>query len=121
MDSSNKKFMWSNLRSLKMKKIPTIYTNSIRHSMGLSKLLEHDMSAFEIFSLTMILGSVKPTQLFFTRKVDKDLFLCQIYVDDIIFGSNNKKFCDKFSKIMTNTFEMSMMRELKFLIFKSSN
>jgi hypothetical protein len=25
----------------------------------------------------------------FTRKVDKDLFICQIYVDDIIFGSTN--------------------------------
>jgi hypothetical protein len=23
----------------------------------------------------------------FTRKVDKDLFICQIYVDNIIFGS----------------------------------
>jgi hypothetical protein len=25
----------------------------------------------------------------FTRKVDKNLFICQIYVDDIIFGSTN--------------------------------
>jgi hypothetical protein len=39
----------------------------------------------------------------------KDLFVCQIYVDDIIFGSTNKSFCDEFSKIMTDRFEMSMM------------
>jgi hypothetical protein len=50
----------------------------------------------------------------FTRKVEKDLFVCQIYVDDIIFGSTNKSFYDEFSKGMINMFEMSMMEELKF-------
>jgi hypothetical protein len=44
----------------------------------------------------------------------KDLFVCQIYADDIIFGSTNKSFCDVFSKIMTDRFEMSMMGELTF-------
>jgi hypothetical protein len=44
----------------------------------------------------------------FTRKIGKILFVCQIYVDDIIFGSTNKSFCDEFSKIMTDRFEMSM-------------
>jgi hypothetical protein len=42
--------------------------------------------------------------------------VCQIYVDDIIFGSTNKKFCEEFSKVMTNRFEMSMMGELKFFL-----
>jgi hypothetical protein len=51
-----------------------------------------------------------------TRKVDKDLFICQIYVDDIIFGSTNQPFCDEFSKIMTDRFEMSMMVKLKFFL-----
>jgi hypothetical protein len=45
----------------------------------------------------------------FTRRMGKDLFVCQIYVDDIIFGSTDKSFCDEFSKIMTGMFEMSMM------------
>jgi hypothetical protein len=40
----------------------------------------------------------------FTRRMDKDLFVCQIYVDDIIFGSTNKSFCDEFSKIMIDRF-----------------
>jgi hypothetical protein len=44
--------------------------------------------------------------------VDKDLFVCQIYVDDIIFGSSNKSFYEEFSKIMSDRFEMSMMGEL---------
>jgi hypothetical protein len=37
-------------------------------------------------------------------------------VDDIIFGSTNKSFCDEFSKIMTDKFEMSMMEELKLFL-----
>jgi hypothetical protein len=44
----------------------------------------------------------------------KDLFVCQIYVDDTIFGSTNKSFCDEFSKIMTDKFELSMMTVLTF-------
>jgi hypothetical protein len=58
----------------------------------------------------------KANSTLFTRKVDKDLFICQIYVDDIIFGSTNQSFCDEFSKIMTDRFEMSMMGELKFFL-----
>jgi fatty-acid desaturase len=58
MDPSKKKFMWSNLYALKMKNILIMCINSIRHFMGLSKLLEHDMNALETFSLTIVLGSV---------------------------------------------------------------
>jgi hypothetical protein len=36
--------------------------------------------------------------------------------DDIIFGSTNEKFCEEFSKVMTNRFEMSMMGELKYFL-----
>jgi hypothetical protein len=46
----------------------------------------------------------------------KHLFVCQIYVDDIIFGSTNKSFCDEFSKIMTNRFKISMMGVLTFFL-----
>jgi hypothetical protein len=52
----------------------------------------------------------------FTRRMGKDLFIYQIYVDDIIFGSTNKSFCEEFSKIMTNRFEMSMMGVLTFFL-----
>jgi hypothetical protein len=60
------------------------------------------------------IGKVNST--LFTRKMGKDLFVCQIYVDDIIFGSTNKSFCDEFRKIMTNRFEMSMMGVLSFFL-----
>jgi hypothetical protein len=46
----------------------------------------------------------------------KDLFVWEIYVDDIIFGSTNASFCEEFSKIMTDRFEMSMMGELKYFL-----
>ena len=52
----------------------------------------------------------------FTRKIKNDIFVCQIYVDDIIFGSTNQTFCEEFSRIMTKRFEMSMMGELMFFL-----
>ena len=58
----------------------------------------------------------KADSTLFTQKVDKDLFVCQIYVDDIIFSSTNEKFCEEFSRIMTKRFEMSLMCELKFFL-----
>jgi hypothetical protein len=48
--------------------------------------------------------------------MDKYLFVWQIYFDDIIFGSTNKSFYDEFSKIMTDRFEMPMIRVLTFFL-----
>ena len=39
----------------------------------------------------------------FTKKLDDDLFVCQIYVDDI-FGSTNKTFSQEFGRMMTKKF-----------------
>jgi hypothetical protein len=52
----------------------------------------------------------------FTRKIKNDIFVCQIYVDDIIFGSTNQTLCGEFSRVMTKRFEMSMMGELTFFL-----
>jgi hypothetical protein len=59
-------------------------------------------------------GKADPT--LFTKTIAKDLFICQIYVDDIIFGSTNKLSCEEFSRIMIQKFEMSMMGELKYFL-----
>jgi hypothetical protein len=56
----------------------------------------------------------KADSTLFTRKMGKDLFVCKIYVDDIIFGSTNKSFCDEFSKIMMDMFKIFMMGVLTF-------
>jgi hypothetical protein len=59
-------------------------------------------------------GKAGPT--LFTKTISKDLFICQIYVDYIIFGSTNKSSCEEFSRIMIQKFEMSMMGELKYFL-----
>jgi hypothetical protein len=59
-------------------------------------------------------GKVDPT--LFTKTIAKDLFICKIYVDDIIFGSTIKSSCEEFSRIMIQKFEMSMMGELKYFL-----
>jgi hypothetical protein len=58
----------------------------------------------------------KADSTLFIQRNGKDIFICQIYVDDIIFGSTNDKFCEEFCRIMTKRFEMSMMGELKFFL-----
>jgi hypothetical protein len=57
---------------------------------------------------------VDPT--LFNKTIAKDLIICQIYVDDIIFGSTNKSSCEEFSRIMIQKFEMSMMGKLKYFL-----
>jgi hypothetical protein len=59
-------------------------------------------------------GKANPT--LFTKTVANDLFVCQIYFDDIIFGSTNKSTCEEFSRIMVQKFEMSMMGELRYFL-----
>jgi len=57
----------------------------------------------------------------FTKKLGNYLFVLQIYVDDIIFGSANQEFCDEFGSMMANEFEMSMIESIvTSLDFKSS-
>jgi hypothetical protein len=58
----------------------------------------------------------KTDSTLFTRRMGNDLFVCQIYIDDIIFGSTNKFFCDEFGRITMERFEMSMMVELIFFL-----
>ena len=60
------------------------------------------------------IGKVDTT--LFTKKIGKDIFICQIYVDDIIFGSTNEAFCEEFGEMMSMEFEMSMIGELSFFL-----
>nr|GEZ82849.1 hypothetical protein [Tanacetum cinerariifolium] len=59
-------------------------------------------------------GSIDTT--LFIKKKGKHIMLIQIYVDNIIFGSTNPKYCTKFSDLMVKRFEMSMMGEMKFFL-----
>jgi hypothetical protein len=40
----------------------------------------------------------KADSTLFTRKVDNELFVCQIYVDDIIFGSTSENFVKNLAR-----------------------
>ncbi|GKA52565.1 retrovirus-related pol polyprotein from transposon TNT 1-94 [Tanacetum coccineum] len=59
-------------------------------------------------------GVVDPT--LFTQKVENDLLLVQIYVDDIIFASTNTALCNEFANLMTTKFKMSMMGQMPFFL-----
>ncbi|GJV84734.1 putative ribonuclease H-like domain-containing protein, partial [Tanacetum coccineum] len=50
-------------------------------------------------------------------KKDKDnIMLVQVYVNDIIFGSTKKSWCDEFEALMKSRFQMSSMGELTFFL-----
>ena len=71
------------------------------------------LSAF-LLANHFTIGTVDPT--LFIQTHGEDILIVQIYVDDIIFGSTNKKYSNTFSKLMKQNFEMSMMGELKFFL-----
>jgi hypothetical protein len=52
----------------------------------------------------------------FTKNIDGDLFICHIYVNDIIFGSTNNALSHEFATMMSREFEMSMISELNFFL-----
>ncbi|GKA19200.1 putative ribonuclease H-like domain-containing protein [Tanacetum coccineum] len=52
----------------------------------------------------------------FIKKNSRDIILVQVYVDDIIFGSTKKAWCDEFEDLMKGEFEMSAMGELTFFL-----
>nr|GFA18848.1 uncharacterized mitochondrial protein AtMg00810-like [Tanacetum cinerariifolium] len=52
----------------------------------------------------------------FLKKDSRHIILVQVYVDDFIFGSTNKSWCDEFEVLMKGEFEMSAMGELMFFL-----
>nr|GEW44497.1 putative ribonuclease H-like domain-containing protein [Tanacetum cinerariifolium] len=55
-------------------------------------------------------------QTLFIKRKNGDIFLIQVYVDDIIFGSTKKELCIKLEKLMKDKFQMSSMGELTFFL-----
>jgi hypothetical protein len=72
-----------------------------------------------VISNAFKVGKADPT--LFTKTCNSDLFVCQIYVDDIIFGSTNQKSCEEFRRVMMQKFEMSMMGELNYFLGFQAN
>ncbi|GJS44317.1 putative ribonuclease H-like domain-containing protein [Tanacetum coccineum] len=72
----------------------------------------------------------KIDQTLFIKKQKTDIFLVQVYVDDIIFGFTKKKLCTEFEKLMHDKFQMSSVENrsahlglvfYSFVIIKSIN
>nr|GEU78910.1 putative ribonuclease H-like domain-containing protein [Tanacetum cinerariifolium] len=52
----------------------------------------------------------------FIKQDKKDIMLVQVYMDDIIFGSTKKSWCDEFEELIKNRFQISSMGELTFFL-----
>ncbi|GKA74493.1 ribonuclease H-like domain-containing protein [Tanacetum coccineum] len=59
-------------------------------------------------------GTISKT--LFIKKDKNDIMLVQVYVDDIIFGSTKRSWCDEFEALMKSIFQMSSMGELTFFL-----
>nr|GEX39032.1 putative ribonuclease H-like domain-containing protein [Tanacetum cinerariifolium] len=59
-------------------------------------------------------GTIDKT--FFLKKNKRDIIMVQVYVDDIIFGSTKKAWCDEFEALMKGEFQMSAMGEFTFFL-----
>jgi hypothetical protein len=66
---------------------------------GLKKALRAWYECLRDFLITNGSKVRKVDPTLFTKTIANDLFVCQIYVDDIIFGSTNKSICEVFLRI----------------------
>ncbi|GJS95160.1 putative ribonuclease H-like domain-containing protein, partial [Tanacetum coccineum] len=70
----------------------------------------------EVFALWPVIQRGTIDKTFFIKKDKNNIMLMQVYVDDIIFGSTKKSWCDEFEALMKSRFQMSSMGELTFFL-----
>jgi hypothetical protein len=63
---------------------------------GKSRSFQYERLRDFLLSKGFKMGKVDTT--LFTKKLRSDLFVLQIYIDDIIFGSTNQDFYEEFGK-----------------------
>jgi hypothetical protein len=83
---------------------------------GLKQALRAWYECLRDFLITNAFKVGKANPTLFTKTCNGDRFVCQIYVDYIIFGSTNQKSCEEFSRVMMQKFEISMMGELNYFL-----
>jgi hypothetical protein len=52
----------------------------------------------------------------YIKVIQDSILLIEVYVDDIIFGSDDDRLGQKFAKDVQNEFEMSLLGELSFFL-----
>ncbi|GJT26477.1 hypothetical protein Tco_0906752 [Tanacetum coccineum] len=84
-----------------------------------SKLCMIESSSLSVYATistspraSMDTRGVRLTRLYLLKGVKKDIMLVQVYVDDIIFGSTKKSWCDEFEALMKSIFPISSMGEI---------
>ena len=93
--------MLNNLPALSILRNPIMFTNFTKLFIGLKQAPRAWYKCLTKFLIEkgFEIGKIDPT--LFTKRVNGELFVCQIYVDDIIFGSTNPHFSEKFGKLMS--------------------
>jgi hypothetical protein len=80
------------------------------HGLKQASRVWYESLRYFLISCSFKFGKADPT--ISTKSCNVDLFMCQIYVDGIIFGSSNQRSYKDFSRLMVQKIEMSMMGEL---------
>jgi hypothetical protein len=83
---------------------------------GLKQAIREWYEWLRDFLISNAFKTEKANTTLFTKACNGDLFVSQIYVDDIIFVSTNQKSCEEFSRVMMQKFKMSMMGELNYFL-----
>ncbi|KAI3821075.1 hypothetical protein L1987_08631 [Smallanthus sonchifolius] len=52
----------------------------------------------------------------FLKKIDSDLLIVQVYVDDIVYGSTNENLYREFETVMKLKFEVSLICQMQFFL-----
>ncbi|GJW17574.1 putative ribonuclease H-like domain-containing protein [Tanacetum coccineum] len=66
-----------------------------------------------------IRGTIDKT--LFIKKDKNDIMLVQVYVDDIIFGSTKRPWCDEFKALMKNRFKIKILKKFDFVSVKTAD
>jgi hypothetical protein len=91
--------MWNNLQTFEDEQYPN---HVYKLHKELYELKQAPRAWYECLRYFLIkngfrIGNLDST--LFTRKMGKDLFVCQIYVDDINFGSTNACFVKSLARL----------------------
>src|SRR3954471_11247420 len=111
-----KKFMSINLLVLKTLCLRIMFFKLKKSLYGLKQAPRAWYERLSSFLLENGFTRGKVDTTLFCKTFKKDFLICQIYVDDIIFGTSNATLGKEFAESMQAEFEMSMMGELKYFL-----
>ena len=95
-----------------------VFPNHVLHKAlyGLKQAPRAFYKRLSNFQLEKGFSKGKVNTTLFTKRMNNDLLIVQIYINDIVFGTTNHYLCKEFSKLMQGEFEKSMIGELKFFL-----